>query len=256
MSLLTSLLPRKGAVYGGAAILLGLSPQPFTPIIYAADQRAIQLPEQTPRDWVMTNAARRALQKDEQLGALALGVSVNNKVATVWGTIPSIDAFSRAEELLKKLGSIAAVINECRIVPNDPFPQAVADAVKKHREPIEDAITSAKPVVAPTTRTVAKPSVEVTPPPVVLDPRTDSTKAPAALLTPPTFDLVPPSGGNDWDWILASDKRFKDLKIDVSGGVVRIQGVVVRMKDAWDLVEKLNALPEVKQVIMGKVTEK
>lgn len=251
MSLLTSLLPRKGAVYGGAAILLGLSPQPFTPIIHAAEQRALQLPEQTPRDWVMTNAARRALQKDEQFASLNLGVSVNNKVATVWGTIPSVETFHRAEEILKKLGGIAAVINECRIVPNDPFPQAVADALKKQRGPIEDPNTSAKPVANQTARVVAKPAVEI--PPVPLDPH---VKPPATLLSPPTLDLVAPSGGNDWDWILASDKRFKDLRVDVNGGVFRIQGSVVRMKDAWDLAEKLNSLASVRQVIMGNVVEK
>jgi hypothetical protein len=89
-----------------------------------------------------------------------------------------------------------------------------------------------------------------------LEPRIDPTKQPAALLAPPAFDLVPPAGGNDWDWILASDTRFKGLKIDVRDGIVKVQGSVVRMKDAWDLVEKLNALPEVKQVIMGNVTEK
>jgi len=66
-----------------AAVLLGLPLTAATqPPRLPIEPRPILLPDQTPRDFVLTSAARRAIQKDERLGALNLGISVNNRVAT------------------------------------------------------------------------------------------------------------------------------------------------------------------------------
>lgn len=266
MICLADFFPRKGAVHGGAALLLGLMPSPFADVLFAAEQRPIQLPEQTPRDFVLTSAARRAIQKDEQLASLNLGISVNNKVATIWGTIPSAETARRVEEALKKISGIAAVMNECRIVPNDPVPEAVADAVKKARNQADDPATSAKhspvpPPAAMTSRVVAKPNADELAP----KPKGDVNEvAPGAPLlpTPPATVLLAPipveeaSDLEDWEAVRRSDLRFKDLTLSVKDGVVRINGVVAKTKDAWDLAGKLNKLPDVKQVIVGNVVEK
>jgi hypothetical protein len=252
MSFFADFLPRKGAVYGGAAILLGLTP-PFGLVAFAGDGKALQLPELSPRDWVLTNQARRVLQKDELLASQNVGVTVKDRVATVWGTLPSKEAVRRAEESLKKIAGVAAVVNECRIVPSDPVPQAVADAVNRIREQGGDDAGSAAPPASPFTATtrpqvVAKPPVETvgsSPPP-----------PPAVLLAPVAADPRPADEPDALERVRRSEPRFKDVRLEAKGGLVKIAGTVPKMKDAWDLAEKLNALPGVRQVILGNVQEK
>jgi hypothetical protein len=246
-----------------------LMPQLLAPYSRAAEPLTVQLPEQTPRDWVLTSAAKRALQNDEQLVRLSLGVSVNNKVATIWGTLPSKEMATRADETLKKIKGVAAVINECRIVPVDLVPQAVADAVNKARNQGDDPDTSAKqsfpPPLAPTSRVVAKPGYDGLPlkpsgVPHDLVPGDSIAPSPraAVLLSPVTNDGVdaPTADLNEWERARRSEKRFKDVTLVAQNGIVKINGIVPQMKDAWDLAEKLNNLAGVKQVILGDVTEK
>lgn len=251
-----------------AAVLLGLPPTAATqPPRLPIEPRPILLPDQTPRDFVLTSAARRAIQKDERLGALNLGISVNNRVATVWGNVPTAETNTRLDETLKKISGIAAVMSECRLVPDDPVPNAIADAVKKNRDKGDDPNTSAKfseppqPPATMTGRTVSKPNLEELAP----KPRGDvNENAPGAPLLPPPPTVVlhapiPVSSIddlNDWEMVRKSEPRFREVTLDVRNGVIRINGLVVKTKDAWDLADKLNALPNIKQVILGNVTEK
>ena len=55
--------------------------------------------------------------------------------------------------------------------------------------------------------------------------------------------------------VRSSEPRFKNVTLEVKGGVVKITGKVPKMKDAWDLAEKLNAVNGVRQVILGNVQE-
>lgn len=283
MRFFANLLPRKGAVYGGAAILLGLMPQPFALPVRAADPpprfASVPLParDESARDWVLSNLARRVLLKDEQLASLNIGVSVKDKVATIWGTLPSKEAGKRAEEMLKKINGIASVINECKIVPPpSAVPQQVADAVKRLQErEAEEALALRQPP-PPTATTgrqvVAKPEPDVLAPRVVNDPTEvrlpPLPPPPAAVLLPPEFSPVSPSptspapatpvsfSGDPIERTRRSEPRFRDVVLEVKGGVVKISGSVPKMKDAWDLADKLNAVNGVRQVILGNVQEK
>ncbi len=238
----------------------------FEPSAQAVEPLSVQQAEKSTRDRALMNAARRAVAKDDLLKALPLGISVNDKVATIWGNIPSPDLAKRAEALVRKINGIATVMNECRVVPTDPLPQAIAEAVKKARDSNIDPGTSAKQQlpaapVATTRRIVAKPTSEE----VVLNPKGDlNEKVPGVPLLPPPPSVVLLSpvatretiGNDDWETIRRSEPRFGDLTLQVQAGTVVIGGVVTRMEDAWDLARKLNALPGVKQVILGKVMEK
>lgn len=246
---------------------LGAMAPDLTPALHAAEPPPSQLPQQTPRDWLLTNSARRAIQKDEQLAALNIGVSVNNKVATIWGTIPSLDAAKRAEEVLKKVSGIAAVMNDCRIVPNDTLPQAVADAVKKGNVAGDEVASTGKLTVwpPPPSSTSKRVVAKLNPDEIVPRPKGDANElAPGAPLLPlpPAAVLLSPvardltHGLDDIETIRRSDERYKDVTLDVKDGVVRINGKVTVMKDAWELAERLNDLASVKQVILGNVIEK
>jgi hypothetical protein len=257
---IAALLPGKGVVYGGAILLLALQSHSFSARTHAGEPKTAVSADLSPRDWVVTTQARKALQKDAQLSTCRIGVSVKDKVATIWGSIPNADMIKRAEEALKKVPGIVAVISECRIVPaDDPIPQAVADAVKKAQG---DPGTSAKlplpPPAAPTGRVVtAKPPEGFVPRPNTETGNPAVPSQPAAVLLNP----VPTSGiqvnaADPLESARLSDKRFKDLVLELRGGVVRVSGSAARMKDAVDLAEKINDLPGVRQVILGNVQEK
>src|SRR5947209_18381545 len=59
-----------------------------------------------------TLLARTALAKDEQLSPLNLGVRVRNRVATLWGAVPSPELAKRAVERLKALEDLREVRNQ------------------------------------------------------------------------------------------------------------------------------------------------
>ena len=261
MKLFVNLLPRKGAVYGGIAILLGLSPQPYWPALYAGDNRVIQIPDLTSRDWILNNQARRAILKDDQLAPHNIGVTVKDKIATIWGSIPAPEIAKRAEATLLKIHGIATVMNDCRIVPGtDPIPQALADAVRKARDEGSDPNVSAKmapppPSTVTSRQVVGKPNLELIPP-ISNEIERPASPPPAAVLLAPKINEGPTDSRSALERVRMSEPRFKDLNLEVRGGVVKVNGIVPRMKDAWDLAELLNALPGVKQVIIGKVMEK
>jgi len=59
--------------------------------------------------------ARQALQRDPELAALNVGVWVRNRVATLWGPIPTVQLSLRAERALRALFEIAEVRNELEV---------------------------------------------------------------------------------------------------------------------------------------------
>lgn len=268
MRLFANLLPTKGAVYGGAAIILGLMPANFVLSVRGAEPpprfaSTPNSPRDEVRDWVLANQARRALLKDEKIAALNVGVSVKNKVATIWGILPSAEVAKQIEESLKKVSGIASVVNECKIVPpGSLIPQQVADAVKRLREQHENEVVRAEPPVAPTGRqVVAKPAPEMLSPRPVNESHEARLpplqSAPAAVLLAPEFSGEPPRQDFDSvEKVRGSEPRFKEVLLEMKGGVVKINGKVPRMKDAWDLAKKLNAVNGVQQVILGNVQEK
>lgn len=275
-----NLLPIKGAVYGGAAILLGLMPHTFVLPICGAEPppRFASVPvlsrEDSARDWILTNQARRSLLKDDEIATLNVGVSVKDKVATIWGTLPSPIVGTRIEGILKKINGIASVVNECKIVaPPSTVPDQVADAVKRLQQGQDGegiAAHSPPPNATVGRQVSAKPAPEMLPPRPVNDP-TDIRlpplpPPPAAVLLQPVLSpespalsespASPATGLDSVERIRSSEPRFKDVTLEVKGGVVRISGMVLKLKDAWDLAEKLNSVNGVRQVILGNVQEK
>lgn len=63
-------------------------------------------------DILQTMQARALLYEDEQLGKLNLGVKVHNRVAILWGPVPSVDMSLRAEIRLRTMIELMDVRNE------------------------------------------------------------------------------------------------------------------------------------------------
>lgn len=75
------------------------------------------------RDVWLTLRSRRALAEDAELAPLNLGVVVRDRVATLWGPVPSAEMGFKAEVILRTLYELKAVRNELE-VSDDPAPAA------------------------------------------------------------------------------------------------------------------------------------
>src|SRR5947209_7637347 len=71
----------------------------------------------TERDVMLTMLARRALLLDAELAPLNLGVRVRNRVATLWGPVPSAELAFKAEQRLRGLLELLAVHSELIVAP-------------------------------------------------------------------------------------------------------------------------------------------
>ena len=135
----------------------------------------------------MTSLARLALDNDAQLGALNLGVSVRDHVATVWGAVPSPALASRAVTCLGRLPGVDRVENQLTVEsPSDPL----VDFLKLPARPLSPKPIPGMRALEPTetlpssTRTSHGPVPVWHPPPVF-------TPAPAPVLTPAPVAAAP-----------------------------------------------------------------
>jgi hypothetical protein len=77
--------------------------------------------EATPtfRDLELTLQARAALLKEGAFSALNVGVSVRQRVATLFGTLPSLELARRAEELIQQIPGLIEVRNDLQVDRSD-----------------------------------------------------------------------------------------------------------------------------------------
>src|SRR5947207_6099690 len=85
----------------GRLLLLGVTL--FVPAGGLAPAGTIRLAPDPTQDLGHTIQARRLLLEDPDLAPLNLGVRVRNRVATLWGPVPSADLALKAELRLRAL---------------------------------------------------------------------------------------------------------------------------------------------------------
>lgn len=73
-------------------------------------------------DTLQTIQARKLLLNDSQLQSLNLGVTVRNRVAELWGPVPSLELSRRAEQRLRGMFELIEVRNRL-FVPEDSLSQ-------------------------------------------------------------------------------------------------------------------------------------
>ena len=75
--------------------------------------------EAAARDVVLTIQARRRLLKDRELGTLNVGVRVRNRVAVLWGPVPSVELALKAESCVREMFEIVEIRNELFVGGDD-----------------------------------------------------------------------------------------------------------------------------------------
>jgi len=101
------------------------------------------------RDLSQTVQARRLLYDDPQLGSLNLGVRVTNRIAVLWGPVPSRELSLRAEERLRTMFELIEVRNQMTVVRSEETGLAGQEAPQFLPNPV--------PVTAPAPRAPFRP---------------------------------------------------------------------------------------------------
>jgi len=212
----------------------------------------------TPEDPQLNRMAYSAIQRDQELADLNIGVRVmRGGSAALWGTATKAEA-AKAEALLKKLPGITSVVNTCDAAeapdplaarveaavkaaapPADAKPEAAKTEVVK-AEPPPPAISAGAPVSRHTT-TVEKPRVAQSP-----------SREPATRLLDP-IAATPPVDYAAVERVRRGDSRFARLTFDLRDGRVVISGSAADPAIAWELARKVAPLVGDRDVVVGKV---
>jgi hypothetical protein len=242
MSLIRRLLLTGGTALGG-----------FVPAVAADPIPSATTPAE---DAKLSRAAYSALQGEETLADLNIGVRVlAGGTAVLWGTAAPADV-ARAEALLKTLPGITKIVSTCDTVgAADPLVVRVEAQVRKEEksEPAKPRPLKPEPVKpeAPSVLTpataVAKHTTKVEKPRVALS----IAREPAARLLDP-LAVASPVDYAAVEKVRQSDSRFARLTFDLRDGRVVIGGVSQDPEAAWDLARKVAPLVGDRDVVIAK----
>jgi hypothetical protein len=215
------------------------------------------------RDLLHTVVARRALFEDKELGPLNLGVKVHNRVATLWGVVPSRELARRAYEVLRKLPDLIKVRDEMQIEPSADRPLFLPDiSPERLRLPplplppppgppgilanrpvpnVPKAISQADSIAWQQTQAGRKD-------PRIPDDR-EIDRVVSALTVPPapTETAKPlPQALQD----LQRDKRFSHINIEVKGDTVYLRSNAGQSQGIFELARIISQLAGVQHVVI------
>lgn len=229
----------------------------------------------TATDCRLTLQARSALSRDAALEPLNLGVSVRNRVATLWGPIPTAKLAERSRAIVEKVPGIDRVVDQFVIEkPRDPLNQFLKTPhlppplpkpedmlTDKPRAPSsltgrdEKRPSGNGPVWYPAKRGI-DPATEEAPPTkdAPLQPIAPIPVSPAATAPKPAVeraaDIDVPKA---LDALLKTDQRWLRLRPEVKGRVVHLRGVVPGWDDLQRAAKSISNLPGVERVVLEDV---
>jgi osmotically-inducible protein OsmY len=195
-------------------------------------------------DCRLTFRVRQALRQDPDLaGQSSLGVSVRSGVANLWGSVPTAELRLRAERLALQVQGINSVRNELRVpAPNDPLVEFLHTAPPRRTERL--LVLANHPPATLTGRAEEVP----TSPPAAAPANGVALLPPIALETDTPADL-PAAVAR----LQQADPRFRAVQASIDNGEVRLNGLVQRWEDIFELAKQIARLPGVERVILVEV---
>jgi len=213
------------------------------------------------RDLLHTVAVRRALFEDKDLAPLNLGVKVRNRVATLWGPVPSHELARRAVELLRKLPDLIDVRNELHVEGGAERPLFLPEMAPERlrppaipQPPGPPGILAKWPAYDPTS-VIAQPNPIAWQhvPPGPKDPRIPDDRefdvVMSALPVPPPSEPIAkllPQAIYD----LQKEKRFSQIRIEMKDDIVYLGGDSEQTQSIYELARIISRLAGVQRVIV------
>jgi osmotically-inducible protein OsmY len=242
------------------------------------------------QDMELSLRARQAFAEDPLLSRQEIGIDVRNRVATLWGSVPSAEVYRLAEKRLRLVLGLVDFRNDLHVESEDrpasdrllaqqsrsPLAEPMnreAPAAQQSvaRRPDEQSLIASQEALwrpaaprptapmandeARAAKTPSAKSLERTPMPLVSlpgYPAHDSPPAPPAVSPKPAES----NGGalsKAVEALRLSDTRFHRLQPEVRGGVVYLRGNVFRWDHVYELARSISNLPGVERVVLEKV---
>ncbi len=248
--------------------LCALSPL-WVPCPSSAADKAVWVPsplhatDSSTQDLELTLRARQALQASLQDDAQGVGVSVHNRVATLWGSVPSAEVAQRAEERVRRVIGLIGIHNQLQIQPavgsnrTHALPPDRMNAVTTRvtsRDKSDKSPIAAKPELSATVPN-GKPKQQDTN--GLRQP--DGNAAEISVVMPALSLPGPPKGSTGLtqavESLRLSDERFRGIRPEVIDGIVYLRGTVYRMDHLFELARSVSRLPGVRRVVLDDVHE-
>jgi hypothetical protein len=173
-------------------------------------------PARLDQDWVLTLAARRSLWSDPVFADFNLGVRVREGQALVWGPVLTEDQAAEVVARVKLIAGIKGVVSELYVLPVD-------DLLRRKLQPAPPA-----------------------PPPS----RVTALALPKEKAEQPAVRPIPTRVADLIEEVRTKERRFRNLRVQVTNGVATVTGSVDRPADAIDFADKVRQLPGVANVVL------
>lgn len=249
-----------------AAALAFAAPAPADPPAWVPNPP--QPEERAVHDLQLTLRARNALLQDPALARQQVGVSVHNRVATLWGRVATWALARRAEACLHQVFGLTVIRNELHVEapeglerhgtlpslgqraplaePVLPPPQPTQDAVVHH--PSEPALIQEQEFLGRPTE--GKPTAAALAPGQLAGAR----RGPPPALLPPLTEAEADSGlAQKVNALCLADGRYYRVRAEVVGGTVYLGGFVDRWEHLFELAQAIARLPGAKRVVLDDV---
>lgn len=210
-----------------------------------------------PDDVGLTLRVRQALASDTMLATLQLGVSVRDRVVTLWGTVPNAELGRRVEASLRDVPGVQGVRNELREPPKNDLvngPPSVLYA--RPRIPADSWSAAPAPAPAPArlpSTAQAQPVAKVSPAVAgrsvsILSPAVEENALPSAPQSTVTDRLA-----EAVDALRKGSDRYRRMQTEIRGDTVFLRGVVSRWEDVFELARSIGRLPGVERVVLDNI---
>jgi hypothetical protein len=203
----------------------------------------------TPRDLDHEMLAWQALQSDPKLGPLNLCVKVRDRVATLWGPVPSRELADRAVSALRKLPEIATVRNQMMVQLPEDTVYPPMQLMPPRPVPV--------PLTEPNEKLAWQPVLPETPKPA---PKSVAMSPPLTAPVSRAKDIVSPADPPDAaavsgavQSLIQSDDRFARIRYEVKQGKVYLGGAVYRWSDLRELSLAVTQIPGVEAAVLREV---
>ncbi|HMF16553.1 MAG TPA: BON domain-containing protein [Gemmataceae bacterium] len=214
-----------------------------------------------PPDVWQTYEARKALLGDSVLGPLNLGVKVRNRVAVLWGPVPSVEIANQAVSLLQKLPGLVAVKNELDVDPDLLLPLYLPETLpQSRRSPMKPG--TPPPAATLTNRSLDKTVAQEKPmaaafPPVAVPPTTipgmpDHREIEMVLpsLRIPTAEPETSKTPAEAIAELQKDNRFAHIQVSITAGIVTLSADADQAPLLYEFARRISPIPGVARVVV------
>lgn len=214
-----------------------------------------------PKDPVMRDLnagvrARQAINQDQELGPLNLGVNVQGGVATLWGPVTSGEQKDRAMRMVRGVPGVREVRSELYVDANQPVDWLGITDLLRGRE--ETLSASPDPLLGKLPPLVSRGKAPEEPPPAKTGGVAVSLGSPLPLGDGRAANKTETAKAREPDGSLkervekvqASDPRFRGVRVEIVDTTVTLRGSVKPGQNVMAFAQALSHVPGIERVVV------